>query len=169
MALGSGIFVVAGVCMIVAAGRSELGGVQVPQAIRLIVGAVGLVAVVFFGGCGSYALFRIAKPTPAVIVDRNGILDNASAIGVGFIAWGEIAELREYHFMRQGVLGIVPKDFESLLARLPAWKRVAIRANRLFGFTPVNIPQALLPMSVPQLKREIDAHFRVPMSGRGHE
>ena len=156
-----GAFIVAGVCMLYVAGSTELGLVRMPQSVGFIVGAVGLCAVLFFGACGAYAALRIANPTPAVIVDRNGILDHASAIGVGFIAWSEIDELREYQFLGQAYLGIVPKNLESLITRLPAWKRVAIRANRLFGLTAVNIPQTMLEMSVPQLMREIDTRFRV--------
>jgi hypothetical protein len=161
MALGSGTFTIAGVFMFYVAQSPELGGVHVPQAVGLLLGALGLVVVLFSIACGAYALFRLAKPTPAVIINRKGITDNASAIGVGFIPWSQVVELREYRFLRQAFLGVVPKDLESLITRLPAWKRVAIRANRLFGFTPINIPQSILPMSVSQLLREIDAHYRV--------
>lgn len=126
----------------------------------LFVGAVGFATVVFFGACGAYALFRIAKPTPAVVINRQGILDNASATGVGFIAWDEIDELREYRFKNQIFLGIVPRDLDALLAKQPAWKRGAIRANLKLGAAPVNIPQVVLPMSVSHLLHEIEARFR---------
>jgi hypothetical protein len=154
VAISSGTFVVGGACLVYVAERLDLEGV--PQAARLIVSLVGLTTIIFFGAGGAYALFRIKKPTPAVIVDQNGILDNASAVGVGFIAWGEIDELREYRFLKQVFLGIVPKNGEDLLRRLPAWKRVLIRANRLTGTPPINIPQSMLTMSVPQLMREME-------------
>ena len=121
--------------------------------------AVGFAGVTFFGACGAYALSRIAKPTPAVVINRHGILDNASAVAVGFIGWDEIDQLREYRFKNQVFLGIVPTNLEVILARQPAWKRAAIKANLRLGVAPVNIPQAVLPLSVSNLLSEIETRF----------
>jgi hypothetical protein len=85
-----------------------------------------------------------------------GIFDNASLLGVGFITWNEIAEVGEYRFKNQVFVGIVPKDLDALLARLPAWKGRTIRANVLLGAAPVNIPQVGLPMKASELLEEIE-------------
>jgi hypothetical protein len=66
-------------------------------------------------------------------------------IGVGFMSWDSIDGLREYRFKDRVLLGIVPKDLDSLIARQSLWKRWAIRANLSLGCDPVNIPQAMLP------------------------
>ncbi len=126
----------------------------------LFFGVVGVVGLAFFGACGIYALIRLARPRPAVVINRQGILDNASAVSVGFLEWSEIEELQEYRYGNQVFLGIFPRDLDALLARQPAWKRVFIRANLRLGTAPVNIPQGILPMQVSQLLREIDARFR---------
>lgn len=126
------------------------------------IGTVAVASVAFFGACGAYALFRIARPTPAVVINSQGIVDNASAVSVGFIRWDEIDELREYRFQNQVFLGIVPRDLDAILARQPAWKRSAIRANLRLGAAPVNIPQGVLPMTVTDLLREINVRFREP-------
>ena len=148
VAAGSVAFVVAGAWML---SRVQQEGVDVV--------AVGLAAITFFGASGSYALFRLARPRPAVVINSRGIVDNASALGVGLIEWGEIDQCHEYRFQNQVFLGIVPRDLEALLARLPAWKRSAIRANLLLGAAPVNIPQVVLPMKVSELVREIERRF----------
>jgi len=119
--------------------------------------AVG--AIVFFGACGVYGVTRLLRPTPAVIINDKGIVDNASALSTGFIAWEEIAELREYRFQNQTFLGIYPKRLDALLARQSAWKRHAINANMALGVAPVNIPQVVLPMSAAELMSEINARF----------
>jgi hypothetical protein len=148
LALGAALFVVGGAWLI------SLAGTLGPFVME-----VGVAAIVFFGACGVYALYRIARPRPALVVSPRGILDNSSAISVGFIAWDDVAALREYRFNDQVFLGIVPKNLDAILARQPAWKRAAIRANLGLGADPVNIPQVVLPMSVSQLLQEIEMRF----------
>jgi hypothetical protein len=126
----------------------------------LLLVVIGASSVVFFGSCGAYAIRRLIHPTPAVVIDRNGIVDNASALGVGFMSWDSIDGLREYRFKNQVFLGIVPKDLDSLIARQSLWKRWAIRANLSLGCDPVNIPQAMLPLRISALLDEIERRFR---------
>ena len=152
LALGSACFVLAGAWMLTLA--PDEGA---------LVAAIGAASVIFFGLCGGYAIRRIVRPEPAVVINADGIFDNASALGVGLIRWGEIAELREYEFKGQIFLGVLPKELDRLLARQPAWKRSAIRANLALGAAPINIPQAVLPVRVADLLRDI--RQRYPLHG----
>ena len=120
----------------------------------------GLAAAVFFGACGLYALWRLVRPRPALVINHRGIVDNASALSVGFLGWDEIAELYEYRYQNQVMLGIVPKNLEALFGKQPAWKRRVLRANLWLGTAPINIPQVILPMKVSELLREIETRFR---------
>jgi hypothetical protein len=120
----------------------------------------GAAAILFFGASGIFAIVRIVRPTPAVVINDKGIFDNASAVGAGFIAWDEIEDIREYRFKNQVFLGIFPKQLDAILARQSAWKRLAIRANLALGGAPINIPQVALPMRVADLMREIRVRFR---------
>ena len=149
LALGSACFVLAGAWMVALA--PEEGATLT---------VIGTASVLFFGLCGAYAVRRLVRPEPAVVINSEGIVDNASALGVGLIRWDEIAEMREYTFKRQVFLGVVPKDLERLLANQPAWKRSAIRANLALGIAPVNIPQAVLPVRVSELLREISQRYK---------
>jgi len=146
--LGSAGFVLAGAWMLTLAPTEGA-----------VIATIGLASVVFFGLCGGYAIRRLVRPEPAVVINGEGILDNASALGVGLIRWEEIAELQEYEFQRQTFLGIVPKDLDRLLANQPAWKRSAIRANLALGTAPINIPQVVLPVRVSELLREIEQRY----------
>jgi hypothetical protein len=120
----------------------------------------GAAAIVFFGAAGIFLIIRIVRPTPAVVINDKGILDNASALGAGFIAWDEIADLREYRFNNQVFLGVFPKQLDAILARQSTWKRQAIRANLALGAAPINIPQVVLPISVADLLKEIRGRVR---------
>jgi hypothetical protein len=114
------------------------------------------IGVAFFGGTLVYLLARIVKPRPAVVISSRGITDTASALGVGFLAWEEIAEMRVYQQGRQTFLGIMPKDVDALLDRLPAWQRWVVRDNLASGAAPINIPQVVLPISAVDLLRKIN-------------
>ena len=129
---------------------------------------MGLVATVFFGAVAVSVLYRMLNPEPAVIINAHGIVDNSSGTSIGFIAWDEIAEVSEYTFQNQTFLGIMPKDLDRLLARMPKWKRAAIRANLGLGAAPINIPQVVLGVKVSDLVREINVRFR-PDDGKARD
>jgi hypothetical protein len=97
---------------------------------------------------------------PAVVINSKGIVDNSSGVSVGFIAWDEIEEIREYSFQDQTFLGITLKDVNKVVARQPKWRRSVIRANLKLGAAPVNIPQSVLGVKVSDLVREIQDRFR---------
>jgi hypothetical protein len=149
VALVSAGFVVVGTWILLHAREEALRGA-----------AIGLASIAFFGFCGGYAVWRLIRRTPALVISGQGIVDNASALRVGFMGWNEIADLREYRLGNQVFLGIVPANLDALLAKQPAWKRGAIRANLRLGAAPVNIPQVVLPMKVSDLIDEIEARFR---------
>ena len=148
VAFGSAGFVLLGAWMVTLA-REE----------GALIATIGAASIVFFGLCGGYAVRRIARPEPAVVINGEGIVDNSSLLSVGLIRWDEIAELREYQFKRQTFLAVIPKDADRLLARQPAWKRSAIRANLAIGAAPVNIPQSVVPVRISELLHEIRRRF----------
>jgi hypothetical protein len=143
--VGAAVFVAAGVFMI-----------TVPMRQGLYAKVVGAVAVAFFGALAVSILYRLMRPAPALIISARGIVDNASGLSVGLIPWDQVGEIREYRFESQVFLGITPRDLETLIEKLPLWKKTAIRANLKMGAAPVNVPQAALGMKVSDLVREIE-------------
>ena len=117
---------------------------------------IGLVTVAFFGAIAVSAFYRFVTAAPAIVINADGIVDNASGVSVGLIPWDQIREVREYRVQDQVFLGIVPRDLDALLAQQPRWKRAAIRANLSMGAAAVNIPQGSLGMKVSDLVREIE-------------
>ena len=147
--LGASAFVALGVILMMIETRRGLFGKF-----------IGLVTVAFFGAVAVSVLYRMLRPEPAVIINSRGIVDNSSGTSIGFIAWDDIAEVREYRYQNQTFLGIMPKDLDRVLAKLPKWKRAAIRANLGLGAAPINIPQVVLGVKVSDLVREIELRFR---------
>lgn len=139
-------------------GFAALGVFLIADAARydLVSMVIGLVTVMFFGAIAVTAFYRLVTAAPAIVINADGIVDNASGVSVGLIPWDQIREVREYRVQNQVFLGIVPKDVNALLKKQPRWKRAAIRANLSMGAAPVNIPQGSLGMKVSDLVREIE-------------
>ncbi|MCA8949044.1 MAG: hypothetical protein KDE27_06045 [Planctomycetes bacterium] len=113
--------------------------------------AVGVVAIVFAGLGGWYFVRRLAVRSPVLEIDRDGLVDSASGVAVGRVAWGEIADLSIGGVGQQRFLGIHVHDRAALLSRVRPWRRVVIRLNAAFGFPPVNLPQSVLPLPIEEL------------------
>lgn len=138
LAIGAGCFVIAGV---LAAFLGPHAGIRWASA---AVASVSAVAVV-------YSVRRLGQGTPAMVIRRDGIFDNATMFGVGFIAWDEIDDFTEYRFRGQVYLAIVPKHLDHVLSRQGIWTRLGIRANIMIGAEPISIPQIVLPVAVADL------------------
>ena len=54
---------------------------------------IALVGIIFFGYICIYCIKRASEGTPLVIVNKEGIIDNSSAIAVGFIPWENIGNI----------------------------------------------------------------------------
>lgn len=119
---------------------------------------VSYIGVPFFGLCFIYAIYRLLKPQPSLVINREGIFDNASAVGAGLIRWQEIAELIPYSFMGQQFLGIVPVNVDEILARQSCIKRMVVKMNQALVQAPFNIPQNILPISIDELMYTIEGY-----------
>src|SRR5262245_45572372 len=116
------------------------------------------VGVPFFGLCFMYATYRVLVQQPAVIISREGLFDNASAVGAGMLRWEEIKEIYVHEYLGQRMLGIVPKDAAAVIARQPSIKRIMAKINNGLGGSPFNIAQVSLPISVDELLQKIEEH-----------
>jgi hypothetical protein len=121
---------------------------------------IGAVSVAFFGAVGAAILFRLMRPGPAILIDDDGILDDASGVSLGRIRWDQVGEIQEYRVNDQAFLGIRLKDLDVLIAQQPFWKRRLVRANLQMGAAAVNIPQASLGIKLSELRREIEQRKR---------
>ena len=110
-----------------------------------IAGAVG---VVFFGFGLLYFLMRLVWPRPSLLMTELGMVDNASALGGGFIRWDEIDNVSITRFRNQQFLAIHLKDPTEFLSRQPFIKSSIMRMNKGLVGTPICIPRSALPMTL---------------------
>ncbi len=72
MAVGAFVFIAIGVFII-----------RKPETFWIVRVLGGYLGVAFFGICLGYAIFRLIKPKPSLVINDEGVFDNASAVGAG--------------------------------------------------------------------------------------
>ena len=118
--LGCALFVVASLA-IIAQG----------SALKLVVGALGLLTFAGFGIAWTVLLLRAG---PGLVVDDTGFDDNSSAVAVGRVHWADVTSVSERSVFGTSLLVFDVRDPEAYLARLGRLARMAATANRrLFG------------------------------------
>jgi hypothetical protein len=122
-----------------------------PIASYLILGLMILLSLVGVG----VALARLLQKKPLLTIDQEGIQFQEVTL-----SWGEIHELIRHGPWPRIMLGIMPKDVNAFLTRLPRGTKRRLRWNLRIYPASVNIPQFLLPMTVDQLLDLIAARFR---------
>ncbi len=133
--------------------------------VLIVVGLAGLIMSLF---CGALA-YRIVWYFPSIIVNKDGIIDNASLIyrGTGFISWKEIAAITVRYpnpiayppnrIFRRQVLAITPaklafRSTSSLSVRL---QQICVRAAVGTPVWYTGIPRFMLPDDAVAVCQEI--------------
>lgn len=117
-----------------------------------------VVDVLFFGYGFVFALGRLLRPRPSLVLDQRGIMDNASATGAGFIGWEEIAAVGMSSVGMNRFLVIIPHDSQAILARQPLLRRALMAANMGLVGSPVAIP-GHTTMPLEEIMRHIQARL----------
>ena len=154
--LGAAIFVVIGILMLL------WPGLDVEARF------IGSLCLAFFGACGVYLVRRIRDPSPAIVIDESGVLDNASAAGAGRVYWAEITEARICSYRGFRFLGIYLNDPATIIKRQTMAKRILMRLNHLLVGTPVNVPENVIPMGLKSLEETINAKLGEYVANAGH-
>lgn len=128
-------------------------GMQIPA------GSLVLVSLVLL--CMLFLFYRLLVPKPALIIDNEGIVDNASAIvaGAGMIRWNEIAAVLLYGAAQQSYLVIVPHDMQALYARQNMLARAFAAIFTRTLPSPISIPEWLLTMPAAEVLAQIRARY----------
>lgn len=103
--------------------------------IRILAVFVGVIGTSFFGFCTIYLLRNALRPKPALVIDKNGIVDHSSAVGAGLITYDQIKEV----YIKQEYIIVSLHDPETFLRREHSFKRGYRKLNKKLGFDYVMI------------------------------
>ena len=133
-----------------------------PEAVLpAVVGAAGML---FFGVCGGWILARLFSHRVSLILDREGLLDNSSAIPAGKIPWDQISRIGFTSVSSQRFLGIDVKDRSVLASSSSAFRRWMDDANAGITGFPVNIPSTTIDRTLEELEALILRYWKHPES-----
>jgi len=119
----------------------------------VIVEAVGIAALVFFGICLLFMIKRYGDKRPALIINESGITDHSSAIPAGFIPWSHIQDIVEIEIYKNRLLLIKVKDPSLYINRHTGFlKRKAVEVNYKTYGTPVCIGSQAIQYNFDDLK-----------------
>jgi hypothetical protein len=116
-----------------------------------LVHGVAIVAIVFFGLCGIFAVRKLFDDRPGLVLNSSGIVDNSSGLAAGLIPWSDIAGAEIYQIHRQKLLIIKLRDPEKYVQRGSSLRQMINRANLKMCGSPVAISSHALSVSFPEL------------------
>lgn len=133
--IGSVIFTALCAWMAIAAADTR-GNLSINSFILQTLGVLGFL---FFGACTIYAYQKMIDDRPGLIIDRNGITDNSSAIAVGLVEWKDIRGIRVKKTGTNRFIMIDLDDPEKYISRASGLPRLAMQANLKFYGSPLAI------------------------------
>lgn len=121
-----------------------------------------ILAAFFFGLALIFLVFRTIVNKDIIVVDKNGITDNSTAIALGFIPWDNIANIKidtvEYQGGTQQFISVILIDEEAALSNVSPLKKPIILANMKLGFSPVNFSLTTTGIPIEEFYEKLVAY-----------
>ena len=156
--LGTFAFVAAGIWML----TLDDATIQTRRGLGdpLYVRGLGVVAILFFGIFGLYAIKKLFDKKPALIFNNSGMVDNVSSAAAGFIPWSEILSAEIIEIQKQKLLVIEVRDPQQYIARGNSLKRKLNQANYNLVGSPISITSNTLEINFSELVSLFDQYQR---------
>lgn len=97
-----------------------------------------IAAILFFIGFIA-AITKAVKVRKLLTITVDGIIDNSTISGMGFISYDDIKEFRVVNLYRSRVIAVIPKDVDSFISKLSLVKRRQVKRNLIMKLPPVSI------------------------------
>ena len=119
---------------------------------------IGVAAFVAFTASGVFSAYRLISNAPVVVINSDGIYDNASPFAVGWVAWAEIERIEPRRNYLTRLVGIRPHDRDAVFARVPPYRRWMVRGLAVMSHAPINIPATFLGRRLDETQRVIERY-----------
>lgn len=157
MLVGSLVFIVLGICLVVAPEYFQTQSRTLRDGPNSIPGIMllGIIGAVFFGACAIFTSRKVFDTRPGLIIDDLGITDNSSAVAVGRVFWHDVTDVESFEMYGRRHAGPISK-FVILRVKKPQryldqqmafLKRQAMQTNFKMCGTPVTITSNTLKIT----------------------
>ena len=153
LTLGSCAFVAAGAWLL----SLDAAEVRAGRSFRLFFNdptfayGAGLASILFFGACGVYGIVKMFDRKPGLVLNSDGVVDNASGVAAGFIPWSEVLGAGVYEVQGRKMLIIGVRDPRKYIERGGALRRMLNKANNGMTGSPITIPSVTLKMNFSEV------------------
>lgn len=84
-------------------------------------------------------LFKAVKIKKMLTITRDGIIDDSSDSGFGYISYDDIKEFRILNIHNKKAIAVIPKDVDKFLSRNNMTKHKTVKRNINMDLPPVTI------------------------------
>jgi hypothetical protein len=130
------VLVLASLFLLIAASAIALFGIRED---KLRYWLPGMAAAFLFLILFTASVIKAVKVKSLLTITRDGIIDNSSIGGVGFISFDEIKEFIIITLYNKKAIAVIPKNIDSFLSKLSIVKRRLVRRNLNLNLPPVTI------------------------------
>ncbi|WP_341905834.1 STM3941 family protein [Fluviicola taffensis] len=146
--LGSTLFVIVSVYMI-------NGNIESSRYSPEFLYIIGIIGFLFFGLAGISILFSLAKFSPALIINEQGIKNHSSAGSSYFITWDNIKSLRIIAISGKKLIAIKLKDDQKVFEQVNLITRFLMKLNNRFYGSPAYITTAMIDIKIETVLKTI--------------
>lgn len=107
-----------------------------------------------------FAARRLFDPTPGLVLDAEGLIDNSNVLGAGRVRWDEITEIRVTKSGPQRFLTVLVDDPRKFIDRGRSMRRKIYEANYRKAGSPVNVTGRTLAIPFEELVARTSEFYR---------
>ena len=107
---------------------------------KTAINVAALMAIVFFGAAAVFYIRKLVQRTPGLVIGRDGIYDNSSAVTAGLIKGEDLQDIGVMEIQKQKLLMLyVQNPQEYIRSQKNAIKRKIMQINYKTYSTPISI------------------------------
>ena len=122
---------------------------------------VGIAGILFFGGIGLILIKKILEKEPGLVLNKDGFIDNSSALSAGFVPWSNVKMLGLLSFSGQQFIAIKLHDARDFLERGNAIQKMLKRKNLKMTEADILISANILPINAEDLLKQFEEYLQV--------
>ena len=126
----------------------------------ILIYGIGVVAIVFFGICGVFAVRKLFDSSPGLILNPQGLTDNSSGISVGFVPWSEVSHVEEHTIQKQKLISVIVDNPQKYMSAGNLLQRKARQANLKMCGTPISLSSKTLKIKHGELQSAIEDYLK---------
>jgi hypothetical protein len=100
---------------------------------------IGIFAGILFIIGFIWAIVKATKVKALLTITMDGIIDNSSIGGIGFISFDDIKDFQIVSISDKKAIAVIPKNMDTFLTKLSLVKRRQVKRNLYLNLPPVSI------------------------------